>query len=171
MHAFTGKFSKINQQKKNKATHIIFIKLMYALSLFLNFMFIYALHAKGVFNYIWDWRSLCKNIMQINIYDDNFSIHIYFINVRNLIDRARRWEKNVSILIGLIILLRTNSTDGKRISVFRVSEVFPISRIINLPQQVLPKSNRTNWTMYGSSRFTYHHGTRSVLVNEHVSGV
>lgn len=41
----------------------------------------------------------------------------------------------------------------------------------NLPQQDLPKSKRTNCTMYGSKRFTYHHGTRSDLVSEHVSCV
>lgn len=41
----------------------------------------------------------------------------------------------------------------------------------NLPQQAFPKSRRTNCTMYGSSKLTYHHGTRSDLVNEHVSAV
>lgn len=39
-----------------------------------------------------------------------------------------------------------------------------------LPQHVLPKSNRTSCTIYGSSRFTYHHGTRCAFVSEHVSG-
>lgn len=38
------------------------------------------------------------------------------------------------------------------------------------PQHDFPKSNRTSWTMYGSRRFTYHHGTRSDFVSEHVSG-
>lgn len=41
----------------------------------------------------------------------------------------------------------------------------------HLPQHDLPKSKRTNCTIYGSSRFTYHHGERSALVNEQVSGV
>lgn len=40
-----------------------------------------------------------------------------------------------------------------------------------LPQHALPKSSRTNCTMYGSSKLTYHHGTRSGFVNEHVSAV
>jgi hypothetical protein len=39
----------------------------------------------------------------------------------------------------------------------------------DLPQHDFPKSKRTSCTMYGSSRFTYHHGTRSCFVNEHVS--
>lgn len=40
---------------------------------------------------------------------------------------------------------------------------------LDLPQHDFPKSNRTNCTMYGSRRFTYHHGTRSDFVSEHVS--
>lgn len=40
---------------------------------------------------------------------------------------------------------------------------------INLPQQGVPKSRRTSCTMYGSSRLTYHQGTRSGLVSVHVS--
>lgn len=39
----------------------------------------------------------------------------------------------------------------------------------SLPQQDLPKSKRTNCTIYGSRRFTYHQGTRSGFVSEHVS--
>lgn len=39
----------------------------------------------------------------------------------------------------------------------------------HLPQHDFPKSNRTNCTMQGSNKLTYHQGTRSALVNEHVS--
>jgi hypothetical protein len=42
-------------------------------------------------------------------------------------------------------------------------------RKLNLPQHDLPKSKRTNCTMYGSRRFTYHQGIRSDFVSEHVS--
>lgn len=41
--------------------------------------------------------------------------------------------------------------------------------INNSPQHDLPKSKRTNCTIYGSNRLTYHQGTRSGFVNEHVS--
>lgn len=46
----------------------------------------------------------------------------------------------------------------------RVSIVFIYS-----PPEAFPKSKRTNCTMYGSSRFTYHHGDFSCLVREQVS--
>lgn len=39
----------------------------------------------------------------------------------------------------------------------------------HLPQHGLPKSSRTNCTMYGSRRFTYHHGDFSCFVSEQVS--
>ena len=51
------------------------------------------------------------------------------------------------------------------------SKLLAFVKHVNLPQQDLPKSKRTNCTIYGSRRLTYHQGERSGLVNEHVSGV
>lgn len=50
-----------------------------------------------------------------------------------------------------------------------IDHISIIKVLIDLPQQGFPKSSRTNCTMYGSSKLTYHQGDLSGLVKVQVS--
>lgn len=55
--------------------------------------------------------------------------------------------------------------------IYFLLNMFFFYNINYLPQQGFPKSNRTNCTMYGSNKFTYHQGDRSDFVKVQVSAL
>lgn len=65
--------------------------------------------------------------------------------------------------------LRNESVKNLTKTTSQVPSFAPMCNARYLPPEAFPKSSRTNCTMYGSRRFTYHQGDFSTLVREHVS--